>query len=324
MDESTANAIARLRDIKQALIEQVGRVVFGAEELVTLCLGAVMVRGHVLLEGPPGVAKTLLARVLARSLGMELRRIQCTPDLMPGDVLGANLFDFRSQTFHLTRGPVFTEFLLADEINRMPPKTQAALLEAMQERSATIDGVSHPLSPRFLVMATQNPIEHEGTYPLPEAQLDRFLFKLVSGYPGVEEETRAVAAHCHGAAMPDLDALGVAAIASPEAVDALRAIPARVRIEGDVIRYVVSLVRATREHGALAVGLSPRAAVMLAAAGRAMAALEGRDYVVPDDVKGVFLPAARHRVILAPGAELEGIREERVLLEVREGVEPPR
>ena len=316
--------IGGLPERVERLTSQVGKVVFGAEENLRRALTAFMAGGHVLLEGPPGVAKTLLARAFARSLGLDFRRLQCTPDLMPGDVVGTNIFDFRSQTFHLTRGPVFCEFLLADEINRTPPKTQAALLEAMQERSVSIDGVTHPLSPLFFVMATQNPIEHEGTYPLPEAQIDRFLFKLAVDYPGVEEELRAVMIHSGGAGSPDLDEMGLEPIFDKEEVAELRRIPARVRVEEDVARYAVSLARATREHPSFSVGLSTRAAVVLAAAGRAAAALEGREFTLPDDLKFLFLPLARHRVILDPGAQLEGVDEETVLEEILQAVVPPR
>jgi MoxR-like ATPase len=306
------------------LSEQIGRVVMGAEIQTRLGFVALLVRGHLLLEGVPGTGKTLFARCFARSLGLEMRRLQCTPDLMPGDVLGANIFDFRAQTFALTKGPVFCEFLLADEVNRTPPKTQSALLEAMQERSVTIDGTTHPLSPRFMVVATQNPIEHEGTYPLPEAQLDRFLFKLLIGYPGRDEEYHAVMAHCSSAGAPDLDQLGIAPILSPQDLDALRAVPAAVRMEPNVAGYAVLLARATREHEALSVGLSPRASTMLAAAARAQAACEGRDYTLPDDVKQLFAPVARHRVTRTPTAEMEGRDLDSILEEVVSRVQAPR
>ncbi|MEQ9325576.1 MAG: MoxR family ATPase, partial [Polyangiaceae bacterium] len=243
---------------------------------------------------------------------------------MPGDVIGANIFVFRTQTFTLTRGPVFTEFLLADEINRTPPKTQSALLEAMQERTVTIDAETHRLSGRFMVMATQNPVEHEGTYPLPEAQLDRFLFKLMVGYPNLEQEVAAVLRHGASAGMPDLDEAGVETVLSEEEVDALRTLPASVRLEQNVAHYAVELARATRQHPALAVGLSPRAATNLAAAARAAAALEGRDFVIPDDIKGLFLSAARHRVLVTPAAEMQDMRVDDILGEVLGAVTPPR
>jgi MoxR-like ATPase len=305
----------------EALTEQVGRVVVGADDHVRLAFIAILVRGHLLLEGVPGTGKTLLAHCLSKALGLEMRRLQCTPDLMPGDVLGANLFDFRTQTFALTKGPVFTEILLADEINRTPPKTQSALLEAMQERSVTVDGVTHRLSGRFTVLATQNPIEQEGTYPLPEAQLDRFLFELLVGYPTREEELRAVITHGTSAGMPEID---LSSVLRGDDVDALRAMPARVRLDPKVAEYVVDLARATRDHPSLAVGLSPRAAAVLAAAARAAALTRARDFVVPDDVKSLFVPLARHRVVRTPSAEMEGQRSDEILSEIADSVRPPR
>lgn len=314
----------RSRECLAVIDELVSRVVYGASEHTRLAVIALMVRGHLLLEGVPGTGKTLFARTFARAVGLAMRRIQCTPDLMPGDVIGANIFDFRTQTFTLTRGPVFTEFLLADEINRTPPKTQSALLEAMQERTVTIDAETHRLSGRFMVMATQNPVEHEGTYPLPEAQLDRFLFKLMVGYPNLEQEVAAVLRHGASAGMPDLDEAGVETVLSEEEVDALRTLPASVRLEQNVAHYAVELARATRQHPALAVGLSPRAATNLAAAARAAAALEGRDFVIPDDIKGLFLSAARHRVLVTPAAEMQDMRVDDILGEVLGAVTPPR
>lgn len=304
--------------------EQMSRVVYGVDDHTRFALVAVMVRGHLLLEGFPGTGKTLFARVLARLLGTAVRRVQCTPDLMPGDVVGANIFDFRTQTFVLSKGPVFSELLLADEINRTSPKTQSALLEAMQERSVTIDGVTHPLSESFIVMATQNPVEHEGTYPLPEAQLDRFLFKLKIGYPSAKDEVAAVLAHGATSGMPDLERLGIVPCLDKAQLQALQAIPAAVRIEAPVASYVVDLVRATREHASIAVGLSPRAATNLAAAARAHAALMGRDFAIPDDVKALFVSAARHRVVLTAAAEMDDTEVDAALLDVVSNVPAPR
>jgi len=307
-----------------ALTERITPVVLGSERNLRFAFVAFLVRGHLLMEGVPGVGKTLLARCFARCLGLDMRRVQCTPDLMPGDVVGANVFDFRTQSFSLTKGPVFCEFLLTDEINRTPPKTQSALLEAMQERSVTIDGTTHPLSSRFMVVATQNPVEHEGTYPLPEAQLDRFLFKLEIGYPSHEQEVGAVLAHCNSSGTPDLDGLGIAPMLSGEQVDALRQVAQSVRIEPSLATYAVDLARATRQHPSLAVGLSPRAATMLAAAARANAACDGRDFTVPDDVKMLFLPTARHRILVTPAAEMEDVRADDVLKQILTQVPAPR
>ena len=306
------------------LTERIGRVVLGSEWNVRYAFVAFLTRGHLLLEGVPGVGKTLLARSFSRSLGLELGRVQCTPDLMPGDVIGANVFDFRTQSFTLTKGPVFTEFLLVDEINRTPPKTQSALLEAMQERAVTIDGTTHPLSDKFMVLATQNPVEHEGTYPLPEAQLDRFLFKLEIGYPEEQQEVNAVLAHCRSSGIPDLDQLGLEPVLDAAQTSQLRTVPSSVRIEPSIAHYCVRLARATREHPSLAVGLSPRAATMLAAAARANAACDARDYVVPDDVKILFTPAARHRVIVTPAAEMEDVQVDGVLQQILQQVPAPR
>ena len=314
----------RLRELNREIVARIGRVVVSQDDNVRLLLIALFSRGHVLLEGVPGTGKTLLAKCFAATLDFAFKRIQFTPDLMPGDVLGTNLFDFQRNAFVLAKGPVFTEVLLADEINRTPPKTQAALLEAMQERHVTLDGHSHALSDGFLVVATQNPIEQEGTYPLPEAQLDRFLFKLVVGPPSREREIEMVRIHGHRPTTPRLAELGVSAVCTLADVMAARALVDAVRLEDPVAGYIVDLARATREHGDLQVGASPRAAVLLASASRAAAALDGRDYVIPDDVKALAPHLLRHRVIVAPGAEMEGRTSERIVASIIEQVEAPR
>ena len=308
----------------EAVRAEVHKVVVGQDQALDLLLIALLSDGHVLVEGVPGTAKTLLARAFAAALGVGFNRVQFTPDLMPGDVLGTNLFDFRTNAFHLTRGPIFTDVLLADEINRTPPKTQAALLQAMQERAVTIDGVTHALPPAFLVIATQNPIEQEGTYPLPEAQLDRFLFKVSVGYPARDEERAMVRVHGHRTASPPIESFGIERVASTEELLSMRQIVQAIRLEDPIVDYVVDLVRTTRGRPALLCGASPRAASMLATAARARAAMAGRGFVIPDDVKALALPVLRHRVVLSPGAEIEGMTADLAVRRVLEEVEAPR
>jgi MoxR-like ATPase len=313
-----------IRERVEALRAEIHKVVIGQDGALDLLLTALLSDGHVLVEGVPGTAKTLLARAFAATLGVGFNRVQFTPDLMPGDVLGTNLFDFRTNAFQLTRGPIFTDVLVADEINRTPPKTQAALLQAMQERAVTIDGVTYPLPPAFLVIATQNPIEQEGTYPLPEAQLDRFLFKVTMGYPARDEERTMVRVHGHRTASPPIEVFGIQKVAGLQDLLAMRQAVAAIRLEDPVLDYVVDLVRATRGRPALLCGASPRSASMLAIAARARAALAGRAFVIPDDVKQLALPVLRHRVVLAPGAEIEGMTTDLVVRRILEEVEAPR
>jgi len=294
-----------VREVAAHIRGQIGRAVLGQESSVDLLLAALLSQGHVLLEGMPGTAKTLLARSLAAALRLEFRRIQFTPDLMPGDVTGTNLFDFRTHEFHLAKGPVFTQILLADEINRTPPKTQAALLEAMQERTVTLDGTRHDLGDGFFVIATQNPIEQEGTYPLPEAQLDRFLFKIPIGYPGRDAELDLVRLHGHRGGRADPSDCGIEPQCDLEFLRASREAVRDVELRDEILAYLVDLVRATREHPSLRVGASPRAANMIATAARARAVLDGRDYVIPDDVKELALPVLAHRVVISPAAEID-------------------
>ncbi|ANM29831.1 magnesium chelatase [Acidobacteria bacterium Mor1] len=317
-------SVEEVRETWESLRDQIGRVVIGQEQAVRLLTVALLCEGHALLEGVPGTAKTLLARCFAASLRLEFKRIQFTPDLMPGDILGTNLFDFQSNQFNLTKGPIFTEFLLADEINRTPPKTQSALLEAMQERTVTIDGKSYPLSGGFMVVATQNPVEHEGTYPLPEAQLDRFLLKMLIDYPERDQEREMLRVHGHRSAMARIDDFNLQPVASLEFLDRARRFVAELRLADEMIEYVVELVRATRNHPALQVGASPRSCNMLAAAARSSAVLDGRDFVIPDDVKELFLPVMRHRVLTSPGAEVEGRSTDQVLEQILEQVPAPR
>jgi MoxR-like ATPase len=317
-------AITDVKALGDAIAGEVGKAVVGQEMVVRRLLIALFAGGHVLLEGPPGTAKTLLAQSFARAIGLEFGRIQFTPDLMPGDILGSNLFNFQTSTFSLTRGPVFTQVLLADEINRTPPKTQAALLQAMQERSVTLDGETHKLSPRFTVIATQNPIESQGVYPLPEAQLDRFLFKLSIPYPSPEEERRIVGAHGSMFDRIDAERLGVMAVTNADAIAHAIVDVAMVTVSPDIVDYVVRLIRSTRETPDLASGASPRAAALLARASAAMAALDGRDYVIPDDVQTLAADLLRHRVLLSPAAEIDGRQVDEIVLGLIAAVDVPR
>jgi MoxR-like ATPase len=317
-------ALSEVADLAAAIRGEIAKAVVGQGDMVEHLLIALMARGHVLLEGPPGTAKTFLAQCFAASLGLDYGRIQFTPDLMPGDILGSNLFNFQTSTFTLTRGPIFRDLLLADEINRTPPKTQAALLEAMQERQVTLDGTAHALPPHFMVVATQNPIESQGVYPLPEAQLDRFLFKLIVPYPTHDEERAIVARYAHNQGLPDPRALGIVPVVSAERLSAVTAAVAHVTLAEPVADYVVRLVRATRESRELSLGASPRAAVLLAGAARARAALAGRDYVLPDDVKALAAGVLRHRLALSPSAEIEGRQVEDLVATLVTATEAPR
>lgn len=316
-DNPISNLSARIK-------AEVGKAVVGQDETLDLLVIALLTEGHILLEGVPGTAKTLLAQAFARCLDLDFGRIQFTPDLMPGDVIGTNLFDFRTNQFNLTKGPLFTQLLLADEINRTPPKTQAALLQAMQERKVSIDGQTHVLDEPFMVVATQNPIEQQGTYPLPEAQLDRFLFKHVLDYPSADEERRIVRQHGHQTAMPNLDDLGINKSVSIDELRLAQKAVAAVRLNDDMVEYVVELVRATRQHPSIQFGGSPRAATMMTSAARAFAILQGRGYVIPDDVKALAIPCLRHRLILSPGSEIEGTTIEEAINSIIAQIPAPR
>jgi MoxR-like ATPase len=316
--------VEKVQALGTAIRQEIAKGVIGQEETVDLLLVALFSGGHILLEGPPGTAKTLLAHCFAHAVGIDFGRIQFTPDLMPGDIIGANLFDFGTSSFTLTQGPIFTELLLADEINRTPPKTQAALLEAMQERQVTIDGQSHSLSKNFMVVATQNPIEQQGVYPLPEAQLDRFLFKQRVSYPTAEEERKIVANHGARQVAMDPAEWGVVRQADGKQIEQSMETVAAVKLIDEVIDYVTALIRGTRSAADLECGASPRAGAMLAGAARARAALDGRDFVIPDDVKTLAPALLRHRLILTPAAEINGRQIEEVVTEIIEGIEAPR
>ncbi|MBE5469922.1 putative regulatory protein [Mycobacteroides abscessus subsp. massiliense] len=313
--ETARNALAALR-------EQIATVVVGQDSVVSGLVVALLCRGHVLLEGVPGVAKTLLVRTLSAALSLDFKRVQFTPDLMPGDVTGSLVYDARTAAFEFRAGPVFTNLLLADEINRTPPKTQAALLEAMEERQVTVDGTPRPLPDPFIVAATQNPIEYEGTYQLPEAQLDRFLMKLNVSLPERDQEIAILDRHAHGFDPRNLS--HVTPVASAADLAAGRAAVAQVLVAPEVLAYVVDVIRATRQSPSLQLGASPRAATALLATSRAWAWLSGRNYVTPDDVKAMARPTLRHRIGLRPEAELEGATSDRVLDGILVAVPVPR
>lgn len=311
-------------EIAEKVRAEVGKVIVGQEEVLEQILAALLAEGHVLLEGVPGIAKTLLVRVLGKVLGLEFGRIQFTPDLMPSDVIGTTIYDAKSGEFRLRKGPIFTHLLLADEINRTPPKTQSALLEAMEERRVTIDGGSYPLPYPFMVFATQNPIEYEGTYPLPEAQLDRFLLKVMVNYPEEDEEREILNRYQQGFRAQKLEQVGLETVATPADLEWCRQQVAQVRVEEKVMDYLLQIVRRTRSSDYLVIGASPRAGIALLLISKALAALKGRDFVIPDDIKQAVFPGLRHRLILKPESEVEGLKPDRILSSLLETIPIPR
>jgi MoxR-like ATPase len=321
---TSTSSIEPSREAFAAVRAEVAKAVVGQDAVVSGLVIALIADGHVLLEGVPGVAKTLLVRSLAAALSLDTKRVQFTPDLMPGDVTGSLIYDARTAEFEFRKGPVFTNLLLADEINRTPPKTQAALLEAMEERQVSVDGLPRPLPDPFMVIATQNPVEYEGTYPLPEAQLDRFLVKLNVPLPGRDDEFGMLRRHADGFDPRDLAAAGLRAVAGPTELAAGRAAAARVSVAPEVLSYIVDLCRATRSSPSVSLGASPRGATALLRTSRAWAWLSGRDFVTPDDVKALARPTLRHRLALRPEAELEGATTDAVLEGVLATVPVPR
>jgi len=302
---------------------ELSKVIVGQRDVIDQLLLVLVCGGHAVIEGVPGLAKTVAVKSLARICGLGFQRVQCTADLMPADITGTNIFNLRDSAFQLHRGPVFTDLLLVDEINRTPPRTQAALLEAMEERQVTIDGVRYPLSGSLTVLATQNPIEFEGTYPLPEAQLDRFLLKIRIGYPSAEEEAKIVERYDKGFDARRLDEIALTPI-DPALLAAARREIEGVRVEPSLYPYIVSVVRRTRDWPAISLGGSPRAALGLFFVARAAAAMDGRDYLLPDDVKSAALPVLRHRILLKPEADLEGLTTDQVIQQVLAAVEVPK
>jgi MoxR-like ATPase len=307
----------------QHVRHEMSKVVVGQEELKTQCLVALLCHGHALLEGVPGIAKTLAVKTLSRILGLDFQRVQCTSDLMPADIIGTKILNMSTSAFQLHKGPVFTSLLLVDEVNRMPPRTQAALLECMQERQVTIDGERLALSPDFAVFATQNPIDFEGTYPLPEAQLDRFLVKVRVPYPKASEETQLLVNVHNGFDSQNLDQISIQPVPHEWLWEARQAVRS-VKVQDALFAYIVELTRRTRDWPALSLGSSPRAAVNLLIFAKAVAALDGRDYLIPDDVKQAAPPVFRHRVVIKPEADLEGITPDQVMQDIVRAVELPK
>ncbi len=319
----TPDELRQQADVAHQLLAQLRRVVLGQEAVLREAVLALVARGHVLFEGAPGTAKTLLVRTLSEAMGLDFRRIQFTPDLMPSDITGVNLLTGPGG-FTFRPGPLFADLVLGDEINRAPAKTQAALLEAMQERHVTVDGTTHPLSASFTVFATQNPIEFEGTYPLPEAELDRFLIKSLLAYPDAAAEQGVLTRVLEGFEAAEPASFGVTQVLDAAGLARLRAAARGVRVEPTLVAYITALVRATREAPALTLGASPRASVALLKLAQAAALLDGRDYVVPDDVKALAPPVLRHRVAVAPELELEGVTPDQALRTILERIEAPR
>lgn len=317
-------AVEQIGDSLQRVEEQIGRVIIGQQNVVQQALCALLADGHILIEGVPGIAKTLLVRVIAQTLGLQFRRVQFTPDLMPSDLIGTTIYDAQSGEFRVRYGPIFANIILADEVNRTPPKTQSALLEAMEERRVTIDGVSHALPSPFMVFATQNPIEYEGTYPLPEAQLDRFLLKVVMEYPSEDEERAILKMHDAGFRSHQLEQVGLTPVMGAEELARIRAVVREVQVADEVRDYILEIVRRTRQNEYLLVGASPRAGIALLLVSKALAALRGRAFATPDDVKQMALPVLRHRLILKPEAEVEGLNADRILNGILEATPVPR
>ena len=314
----------RVSELFNAVVDEVGKVIVGQVELVEGVVVALFSEGSVLLEGVPGLGKTLLVSTLARAVSCDFKRVQFTPDLMPSDLTGHSVYDMNERRFHFNPGPVFTNLLLTDEINRSPPKTQSALLEVMQERQVTVDGKCYPLEPPFLVIGTQNPLEHEGTYPLPEAQVDRFMFKLTMDYPTQDDECEILNRLAAGKDSRRLETYDVQPVMRASEVQEIQNAVAGVIVEPRVIAYITSIVAQTRNWQSVSVGASPRGSVNLFLASRTLAACNGRDFVTPDDIKSIAPCVLRHRLILRPEAEIEGLTADQVIQQILESVEAPR
>lgn len=316
--------VSDVQNISEVIQKEMAKAVVGQMEVINLILVALMARGHVLMEGVPGTAKTLMVKALARTLDCDFKRIQFTPDLMPSDIIGTNVFNLKDGSFELRKGPIFTDLLLADEVNRTPPKTQAGLLEAMEERQATIDNQTYNLPPMFMVFATQNPVEYEGTYPLPEAQLDRFMLKIAIDYPSQLEENEILTKYHHGFDAHALEDADISEVANYDIICQCREAVRDVVVDESIINYISEITRQTRRMPHFLLGGSPRASIALLLCSKAVAAIRGREYITPDDVKSLALPVLRHRVILKAESEIEGITADDVLRNILDSVEVPR
>jgi MoxR-like ATPase len=306
----------------QKIREEIGKVIVGQEHMIDLLITAILADGHVLIEGVPGVAKTLTAKLLSKVVSVNFSRIQFTPDLMPSDVLGTSVYNMKKSEFEFKAGPVFSNIILIDEINRAPAKTQAALFEVMEERQATIDGTTHKFEAPYMVVATQNPIEHEGTYRLPEAQLDRFLFKIAVSYPNIDQEISIISGHHQRKGHQPVNEINP--VLTAEQVRSFRAAVQHIHIEQNLLKYIAQIIHETRNNPSLFLGASPRASVAILNSSKAFAALQGRDFVTPEDIKFVALPVLRHRVILTPDKEMEGITSDEVVRQIIDKIEVPR
>jgi MoxR-like ATPase len=325
MEENVFESRLDLRALNESIKkirEEVGRVLVGQEQMVDLIITAILADGHVLIEGVPGVAKTLTAKLVSKVISVKFSRIQFTPDLMPSDVLGTSIYNVKNSAFEFKAGPIFSNIVLIDEINRAPAKTQAALFEVMEERQVTVDGTTYAMEPPYIVVATQNPIEHEGTYRLPEAQLDRFLFKIQVTYPSFEQEVSILAGHHERRNSQPLT--GVTAVLSADEIRSYREVVRQLHVEDNVLRYIAQIIHETRNSPALFLGGSPRASVAILNGTKAYAALNGRDFVTPEDVKVIALPVLRHRVILTPDKEMEGVTTDDVVKQIVDKIEVPR
>jgi MoxR-like ATPase len=312
-----------ISDTMDAVKSEIGKVVVGQHEAIELMLTAILADGHILLEGVPGVAKTLTAKLIAKSIDVDFSRVQFTPDLMPSDVMGTNVFNPQKVSFEFKKGPIFSNLVLIDEINRAPAKTQAALFEVMEEKTITVDGISYPLEPPFIVIATQNPVEHEGTYQLPEAQLDRFMFKIIIDYPSQEHEIEVLQRHQNNHNMHQLIHL-VNKILDAAKLTELRSLVSQVNVENKLLHFITQIVHQTRNNNGLLLGASPRASIAILNAAKALATLRGRDFVTPEDIIYVATPALRHRISLSAEKEMDGTTTDDIIYDIIKGIEIPR